>query len=930
MKTAKKIVGIIFILSILVAQFPVSAQELIPASSDSNQLISPQILEAAFRLQDEGVRISYHANTGLVRFLASQEGLSIQRLSSMAAGDSADSLGRGYLAVYAPLFGLSGNAKQLRVMRQSSGENGQKGVHFQQLHNGIPVFGGELIVQMDANGNLLSINGEILPDITVSTTPSINTSSARDQALKLASAQYGVAVSELSAAEPDLWLYNPILTGEASGETALVWRTEITHEFAPIRELVFVDAHSGVIALHFNQIDTARNRLTYDCNNTDPCVPVLVCNEADTDCLAGAGDDAQQAHLFARDTYDFYNSYHGRDSINGAGMTIISRVHYASGYCNAFWNGSVMTYGDGCNVVVDDVVAHEITHGVTQYESNLVYAYQSGAINEAFSDIWGEFVDLTNTSGNDLASVRWLIGEDITGVGPFRDMENPPAYGDPDRMGSSLYYEGTEDNGGVHTNSGVGNKAAFLITDGGTFNGQTIAGLGLTKAAKIFYRVQTSLLTSTADYADLGDALYQACLNLVGTSGITSTDCTNVRKATIATEMVEDSSKPIPLSPAGDITDKTPTYIWTKATGATQYQIQLLKGTTVIYTLTVGSTACGATNCSTTPTKTLVLASYKWRVRAKIGGAWNAWSAYKSFKLGAPATGFNSKFTSNAAGWTKVSGAWTIKAGSYTSKGLSSKWSSIVHKSDYPTLTYSVRMKRTGSEYSLANAVWFRGKPAPLDSANHWRNGYYFAYSNTGHFLIGYYKDGSFTALTSWVYSSAISQGGWNTLKVTAEATYMQWFINGTRVAYGNVSVFSTGQVGTGFYRNDPAGVISVDWATLTMTAPISLSGNQGIAISESVVYQGVDPQGFAPPAESAPVPSATPTLTPTPTFTPTDLEPTETPSAPPTEVPSDTPTDVPSDTPTDTPPSETPTEPPTEPPVELPTETPTETPTSS
>ena len=929
MQTAKKTVGLIFILSILVAQFPVSAQGSIPAPSDSNRSISAQILEAAFRLQDEGVRISYHANTGLVRFLAAQEGLSIQRLSSMAAGDSADSLGRGYLGVYGALFGLTGNANQLSVMRQSSGENGQKGVHFQQLHNGIPIFGGELIVQMDANGNLLSINGEILPDITVSTAPTINTSSARDQALELTSAQYGVAISELSAAEPELWIYNPLLSGEASGKTALVWRTEITHEFAPIRELVFVDAHSSAIALHFNQVDAARNRLTYDCNNTDPCVPVLVCNEADTDCLAGAGDDAQQAHLFARDTYDFYNLYHGRDSIDGAGMTIISRVHYAIAYCNAFWNGSVMTYGDGCHVVVDDVVGHEITHGVTQYESGLVYANQSGAINEAFSDIWGEFIDLTNTSGNDLASVRWLIGEDITGVGPFRDMENPPAYGDPDRMGSPLYYTGTEDNGGVHTNSGVGNKAAFLITDGGTFNGQTITGLGITKAAKVFYRVQTSLLTSNADYADLGDALYQACLNLVGTSGITSTDCTNVRKATIATEMVVDSSQPVPANPAGAVTDKTPTFIWSKATGATQYQVQLLKGTKEIYKFTAGAGSCGASTCSKTPTKALALGTYKWRVRADIGG-WKPWSAWKTFTLSAPPTGFNSKFTSNATGWTKVSGAWTIKAGSYTSKGLNSMVSSIVHNSNYPTLTYSAKMRRTG-DVGLSNAVLFRGKPAPLDSTKHWDNGYYFAYANDGYYLIGYYQNGTFYSLIpNWTYSSAIAKGSWNTLKVTANGTYVQFFINGTRVAYGYVTTFSTGQVGISFYRGSASGSLAVDWATLTMTAPSSLSGNQGLNFSESMVYQGVDPSGFTPPTTETPVPTATPTQTPT----PIELVPTETPSAPQTEVPSETPMDTPSEVPTEPLPSETPTQPPVDTPTDLPTdppaETPTETPTPS
>ena len=932
MKTGKKIASILFILTILMAQYPAYAQEASFADPSSSQLIPPEILEASLLLQDEGVRISYHDKTGLVRFLAAPEGASIRRQPSMATDASPEAAGRGYLAIYGSLFGLTGNARQLSVLRQTSAESGQSGVHFQQLNNGVPVFGGELIVQMDAGGNLLSINGEILPNINVGTNPSISRAAATRLALELAASQHGVPASELSASAAELWIYSPILTGAGEGKAVLVWRTEITHEFAPIRELVFVDAQSGSIALHINQIDTARNRLTYTCNNGTSCT-VLVCNESDPNCAAGDAD-ARAAHIYAGDTYNFYKSVHNRDSINNAGMTLISRVHYSSSYCNAFWNGSSMTYGDGCAVVQDDVVAHELTHGVTQYESNLVYSYQSGAINESLSDIWGEYVDLTNGRGNDAASVRWLMGEDITGVGPFRNMKNPPAYGDPDRMGSPLYYKGSGDNGGVHTNSGVGNKAAFLITDGGTFNGQTVTGLGLTRAAKIYYKVQTDLLTSNSDYADLGDALYQACVSLVGTSGITTAHCTEVKQATIATEMVKDTSLPIPKLPAGSTTDTTPTYVWTKVAGASQYQVQLFKGTTAVYTFAAGSATCGTTTCTKTPTTTLSLGSYKWRVRAYIGGVWKAWSAYKAFSIEGTTTGFNSQFTSDAAGWAKVSGAWAVNTGFYRSNGLASQWSSVVHSSSYPTLTYSVKLRRTG-DTNLASAVLFRGKPSPLDSAYHWYNGYYFGYTNNGYFLGGYYRNGTFYAFTSnWVYSSAINQGSWNTLTVTANGSFLQFYINGTRVMYGTASIHSTGQVGFGFYRSSAAGSLSADWATLKITAPSSLRGDQGLAFNESQVYTNIDPLGFAPPSTPTPMPTETPTLTPTPTFTPTELAPTETPSVPPTEIPSDTPT-VPSDTPTEPPPSETPTDTPSDtptepPPSDTPTDTPTPTPTDT
>ena len=117
-------------------------------------------------------------------------------------------------------------------------------------------------------------------------------------------------------------------------------------------------------------------------------------------------------------------------------------------------------------------------------------------------------------------------------------MKNPPFYGQPDRMTHPNYYCGTNDGGGVHTNSGVANKAAYLMTDGDTFNGITVTGLGIPKVARIFYEVQTNLFTSASDYNDLYNALRQACSNLVGgASGITSSDCQQVENAVNATEM---------------------------------------------------------------------------------------------------------------------------------------------------------------------------------------------------------------------------------------------------------------------------------------------------------------------------------------------------------------------------------------------------------
>ena len=167
----------------------------------------------------------------------------------------------------------------------------------------------------------------------------------------------------------------------------------------------------------------------------------------------------------------------------------------------------------------------------------MFYYYQSGAINESFSDVWGEYYDQTNGSGNDSTGVNWQIGEDISGLGAIRSMNNPPDFGDPDQMSSPNYDESEDDNGGVHHNSGINNKAVFLMVQGGTFNGKTVAALGWTKTIAIYYEANTNLLVSGADYSDLYYALQQACVNLVGQKGITAGDCAAVKDALDAVEM---------------------------------------------------------------------------------------------------------------------------------------------------------------------------------------------------------------------------------------------------------------------------------------------------------------------------------------------------------------------------------------------------------
>lgn len=498
---------------------------------------------------NEHSEVGYWGQTDKIRFLGNSAGAPIQQPASLKAAASPEAAARGYLSVCGLFFGLSDQKSELQLSRQTQSEDGRSIVRFRQTYQGIPIFGAEMVIQLNSANNVLMVNGNMLPDIQVDPTPSVDAAAAQQTALALVAGKNALDSTALTASAAELWVYNPRLLQIEDGGTVLVWQTEVTPvEMMPIRDLVLVDAHSGMVVLDLSLIDTAMNRKTYTLNNTENVPGTLVCDETNPYCYGG-DTSAVNAHVYAGDTYYFYMAYHGRDSIDNAGMDLISSVHFASGYCNAFWTGWQMVYGDGCWLVVDDVVAHEMTHGVTAYESALIYQNESGAINESLSDVWGEFVDLNNGKGTDTPEVRWYIGEEAGG-GPFRYMQDPTLYSDPDRMGSPYYYHGEDDSGGVHTNSGVNNKAAFLITDGGTFNGYTVNGIGMTKTSRIYYEAQTNVLIASSDYADLYYALHQACVNLIGTNGIQATDCQEVRNATLATQM--NANIPPNLAPSND------------------------------------------------------------------------------------------------------------------------------------------------------------------------------------------------------------------------------------------------------------------------------------------------------------------------------------------------------------------------------------------
>lgn len=507
------------------------------------------------QLKASGALITSDPKTGVVRFIGyDPQAVALKRVSPALQAMPLQAAAEQHMADHASFFGLKDAASELKPIKHEVDRIGHASTRFQQYHQGIPIIAGEVIVNQTGQRQLTSLGGRTSPGLTLDVKPLLTEKDAQDLAIQAMVKWYQLPAESFVVSKPELSIYDPRLMSGYNYPAALVWRLDVTtKDLQPINEFFAIEAQTGLVALHFNQVPHAKNRLTYNANSAATLPGTLSCNESNPSCSGGI-TDAIYAHKYAGITYDYYLNNFGRDGINGAGMTIISSVDYCPtpSQCplqNAFWNGSQMAYGHNY-AIGEDVVGHELTHGVTQYTSKLYYHYQSGAINESLSDIFGELIQQSDPNSTiSSPSRKWLMGEDLP-IGAIRSMSDPTIYNQPDKMSSAKYYRNNSDNGGVHVNSGISNKAAYLMANGGVFNGFTVTGIGNYKTAQIFYKVQVNYLTSGSDYLDLYNYLNQACAILVGSYGITLKDCASVSNATLAVEMY--------LSVSGTSTDFCP------------------------------------------------------------------------------------------------------------------------------------------------------------------------------------------------------------------------------------------------------------------------------------------------------------------------------------------------------------------------------------
>ena len=405
-------------------------------------------------------------------------------------------------------FGANGT-EEMVVTKAQKGASGRTHIRFSQKINGLPVAGAGMVLHAEPDGTVFAINGDFVPATNLSSQPDLNAT----QALSM------VTIEGKQLGKPEL---SYVLGSDRRGHLAWKVTFEYINEAGPQRDVVFIDTTSGKIAARHPQIKYDRSLDTQNCNQkTRRCRTVSTSSDE-----ISTGDSAiDAAHNYAIATYDYYSTNHQRDSIDNSGMTLISRAHYSRNYNNAFWDGSQMTYGDGDGVTFiplsqdADVVAHELTHGVTERSSGLIYQNESGALNEAWSDIFGAAVDhATGASTPDtvVGSITpdiWLLGEDIYTPGTpgdaLRNMADPADEGDFDYYPTR--YTGSSDNGGVHWNSGIANLAFVLLVEGGSHpRGKTTVvvpaldtdfNTSLSMALDIFYEANINCLTPSSNFA---------------------------------------------------------------------------------------------------------------------------------------------------------------------------------------------------------------------------------------------------------------------------------------------------------------------------------------------------------------------------------------------------------------------------------------------
>ncbi|ATB50237.1 M4 family metallopeptidase [Corallococcus macrosporus] len=496
---------------------------------------------------ENGARVILTDGQKVAQFVT---GLSIDLPAIPAAGPKA--LNEAALAPVvsslAPMFRLE--PANLVFKKAHTDRQGDSHYRYAVKHNNLQVLGGELIVHA-RNGKVFAANTNVRSDLRAELKATI----AGDIARSSVDSDRETLEGWLTDKNPELVYWR------VDDELRLVYKV-VQHgnkaDGTPVRDWVLVDARNGDVMLRIPQIKEGLVRSLHDGNNTTTLPGALVRAEG-APAVADPVVNTNYDHL--ETVYNCYNELFGRDSIDNNGGTLISTVHHRVNYVNAFWDGTQMVYGDGDGVTASnlanslDVTAHELTHAVTDNESDLIYSGESGGLNESMSDVFGAVCEWYGDGADEVSPRHWLIGDDVwTPSIPndaLRYMNDPATDGD-----SLDHYHNYVPGTGVHYSSGISNLAFYLLSQGGTHpRGKStivVQGIGIEKAAQIFYKTNT-MLVPTSNFEAAKAVSEQAAADL-GYDAATIESVSNAWKAV-------GVSVPVPPPPTDPIVKDTPVVV---------------------------------------------------------------------------------------------------------------------------------------------------------------------------------------------------------------------------------------------------------------------------------------------------------------------------------------------------------------------------------
>ncbi|MBK6573408.1 MAG: M4 family metallopeptidase [Saprospiraceae bacterium] len=490
-------------------------------------------------------------------------------LSSITVPQGDDIEQKYFFQIFEKTLGLN-QESTMKLSAETRDQYGMSHFRYKQYYKGYPVYGADYILH-GKKDKIDHAQGLIIPEIDFNPLVAISSIEATKIAHgkmsngALANLHNDGHKSENSINQ--LVVINSLYPF-AGGDMKLAYLVEL-HSYEPLEfKKFFIDAHTGEVIHEFNTLMTCfgekgtmetlyhgsrevltekegDNFVTKDLSRGKGIIVKSVNGKvySDSDNIWEAGSVEQKNGAFdlfwgAQSTYDFYKSKLSRASVDGNDMQINAILLDSGAYNNAFWDGTIRTinFGLGDNKTFKtftalDVVGHELTHGVTQFSAGLEYLYESGAMNEAFSDIFGKSVEYYY----DQQSFNWLIGGKVT-VNPnsaLRSMEDPNRFSNPKLYKGRFWVTGSSDNGGVHSNSGVLNYWFYLLSNGGTGKNElnkdfAVEKMGFDTSIIVAYNLLTNYLTPTSTYLEAKEA----CMKMVASWwGICSPAYNNVAEA---------------------------------------------------------------------------------------------------------------------------------------------------------------------------------------------------------------------------------------------------------------------------------------------------------------------------------------------------------------------------------------------------------------